>query len=71
MGRKHLFEFEDQPWFPRLIRAYMQDHLTVMGNLAGPAYQGFVEKLQTAMVRCGQRQLLDLCWSHSGHRISC
>ncbi|HXG22547.1 MAG TPA: class I SAM-dependent methyltransferase [Methylomirabilota bacterium] len=66
MGRKPLFEFEDLPWFPRLIRAYMQDHLTFMGNLSGPAYQGFVEKLQAAMACCGQRQLLDLCSGSGG-----
>jgi hypothetical protein len=33
MSRKQLFEFEDFPWFPRLIRAYMQDHLAFMDNL--------------------------------------
>ena len=66
MKRKHLFEFEDQPWFPRLIRAYMQDHLTFMGNLSAPAYQGFVEKLKTAMERLGQQELLDLCSGSGG-----
>jgi len=32
MGRIHLFELEDQPLFPRVIRAYMQDHLRFMGD---------------------------------------
>ena len=66
MGRMHLFEFEDQPWFPRLIRAYMQDHLTFMGNLSGPAYQAFVEKLKGAMERLRQNELLDLCSGSGG-----
>jgi hypothetical protein len=66
MGRVHLFEFEDQPWFPRLIRSYMQDHLTFMGNLSGPAYQTFAEKLKTAMERMKQDTLLDLCSGSGG-----
>jgi hypothetical protein len=66
MSRMHLFEFEDQPWFPRLIRAYMQDHLTFMGNLSGPAYQAFVEKLKSAMERVRQHELLDLCSGSGG-----
>lgn len=66
MGRMHLFEFEDQPWFPRLIRSYMQDHLTCMGNLSGPAYQIFVEKLKNAMECVKQNTLLDLCSGSGG-----
>jgi len=66
MKRVQLFEFEDQPWFSRLIRSYMQDHLTFMGNLSGPAYQGFVEKLKTAMERSDQKELLDLCSGSGG-----
>jgi hypothetical protein len=61
-----LFEFEDQPWFPRLIRSYMQDHLTFMGNLSGAAYQAFVEKLKVAMERLQQNELLDLCSGSGG-----
>ncbi|MBI3756343.1 MAG: class I SAM-dependent methyltransferase [Deltaproteobacteria bacterium] len=66
MGRKQLFEFEDLPWFPRRLRSYMQDHLAFMGNLSAPAYKGFVEKLQTAMERLGQHDLLDLCSGSGG-----
>ena len=66
MGRMHLFELEDQPWFPRLIRAYMQDHLRFMGDWSGPAYQGFVEKLKAALERVGQREILDLCSGGGG-----
>ncbi len=66
MGRVHLFEFEDQPWFPRLLRSYMQDHLTFMGNLSGPAYQPFVKKLKTVMERTQQNTLLDLCSGSGG-----
>jgi len=37
MKRIHLFEFEDQAWFPGPIRAAMTDFLSFMGSLAsGP-----------------------------------
>ena len=66
MQRTQLFEFEDQPWFPGLIRSYMQDHLTFMGNLSGSAYQGFVDKLKPTMERLGQTEILDLCSGSGG-----
>ena len=66
MGRIHLFELEDQPWFPRVIRAYMQDHLRFMGDWSGSAYEGFVEKLKAAMERVGQYMILDLCSGGGG-----
>jgi hypothetical protein len=62
----HLFELEDQPWFPRVIRAYMQDHLRFMGDWSGPAYKGFVEKLKAALERVGQREIVDLCSGGGG-----
>lgn len=62
----HLFELEDQPWFPRLIRAYMQDHLRFMGDWSGPAYKGFAEKLRGAMERVGQHEIVDLCSGGGG-----
>ena len=66
MARKRLFEFEDLPWFPRLIRAYMQDHLAFMGDLSGTAYQAFSTKLKEAMASLGQTELLDLCSGGGG-----
>jgi len=66
MKRLHLFELEDQPWFPRVIRTYMQDHLRFMGDWSGPAYQGFAEKLKAAMERVGQHAILDLCSGGGG-----
>ncbi len=66
MARKQLFEFEDFPWFPQLIRGYMQDHLAFMGNISGAAYQGFSLKLKEAMISLGQMELLDLCSGGGG-----
>jgi hypothetical protein len=66
MGRIQLFEFEDQPWFPQVIRAYMQDHLTFMAGRTPRPYQGFVMKLKSAMERLHQRELLDLCSGSGG-----
>src|SRR5215471_10429200 len=66
MGRRHLFEIEDLPWFPQCIRSSMQDQLTFMGNLSTPAYKAFVAKLKNAMEGVGQRDLLDLCSGAGG-----
>ena len=66
MKRKQLFEFEDLPWFPRLIRSYMQDHLAFMGNLSASAYQDFAVKLKDAMATLGETQLLDMCSGGGG-----
>jgi hypothetical protein len=32
MKRLHLFEFEDQPWFPRIVRDGMTDYLKFVAN---------------------------------------
>lgn len=66
MRRQHLFEFEDQPWFPQSIRTCMQDHLRFMGDWSAPAYKDFVKKLKSAMERSGQRRILDLCSGSGG-----
>ncbi|SHN19866.1 hypothetical protein SAMN04488057_11046 [Cyclobacterium lianum] len=35
MGRIHLFEFEDQKWFPTLLRNYLTDFLQFLSNKSG------------------------------------
>ena len=32
MGRIHLFEFEDQKWFPSFLRNYLTDFLQFLSN---------------------------------------
>ncbi|NHE59202.1 hypothetical protein [Cyclobacterium plantarum] len=35
MGRIHLFEFEDQNWFPSFLRSYLTDFLQFLSNKSG------------------------------------
>ncbi len=65
MKRVHLFEFEDQPWFPGVVREAMTDYLAFMGAPEKP-YVGFSERLAAALERTGDDTLLDLCSGGGG-----
>lgn len=65
MKRVHLFEFEDQPWFPGVVREAMTDFLAFMGAPEKP-YIGFAERLSAALDRTGDSTLLDLCSGGGG-----
>ncbi|RSK35451.1 class I SAM-dependent methyltransferase [Hymenobacter metallilatus] len=63
--RLQLFEFEDLPWFPRVIRAGMMDYLRFM--ISGlRIYQPIVPLLRDALLRTGHHQLLELCAGAGG-----
>lgn len=67
MGRLHLFEFEDQPWFPALVRGYMTDYLAFAARMATRApFAGFAARLAAALEATGDRQLVDLCSGAGG-----
>ncbi len=66
MARIHAFEFEDQTWFPGLIREYMTDFLSHMGGWSKIPYQPFTERLAEAMQRTGDRRVVDLCSGGGG-----
>ncbi|UOQ78238.1 class I SAM-dependent methyltransferase [Hymenobacter sp. 5516J-16] len=57
--RLQLFEFEDLPWFPQVIRAGMMDYLRYMITALG-TYQPIVPLLQQALRHTRQTQLLEL-----------
>jgi hypothetical protein len=63
--RLHLFELEDQPWFPALLRdagtAYLRFVLELSGHGALIA-----PKLVEAFERSGEKRLLDLCSGGGG-----
>ncbi|MEN2785013.1 hypothetical protein ACFOKI_14720 [Sphingomonas qilianensis] len=63
--RMHLFEFEDQAWFPSSIRNYMTDFLrysTVRMQLHRPMVQ-----ILTSMInRTGTPKIVDLCSGGGG-----
>ncbi|TGE10274.1 NUDIX hydrolase [Hymenobacter fodinae] len=57
--RLQLFEFEDLPWFPRVIRAGMMDYLRFMISALG-TYQPIVPLLQRALQLTHQPQIVEL-----------
>ncbi|UYZ63182.1 class I SAM-dependent methyltransferase [Hymenobacter weizhouensis] len=57
--RLQLFEFEDQPWFPAVIRAGMMDYLRFMISALG-TYRPIVPLLAQALRRTGSAELLEL-----------
>lgn len=66
MARVHVFEFEDQPWFPGLIREYMTDFLSHMGGWSKRPYAPFTERLAEVMRRTGDERIVDLCSGGGG-----
>ncbi len=57
--RFRLFEFEDLPWFPAVIRAGMMDYLRFMISALG-TYRPIVPLLAEALRRTSQTALLEL-----------
>lgn len=69
MGRIHAFEFEDQSWFPGLVREYMTDFLSHMGGWSKLPYEPFTERLASALRRTGDARLVDLCSGGGGPAV--
>ncbi len=64
--RLQVVEFEDLPWFPRVVRAGMMDYLRFMISGLG-IYQPIVPLLREALLRTGQPpHLLELCAGAGG-----
>jgi hypothetical protein len=63
--RLHLFEFEDQPWFPSVIRAGMMDYLRFMINWLH-TYRPIVPLLAEGLRHTKQQQVLELCAGAGG-----
>ena len=59
MSRIHLFEFEDQSWFPSTLRNYGTDFLQFLSNKT-KMYQPIVQLLSDALKESGNNQLVDL-----------
>jgi hypothetical protein len=57
--RLRLFEFEDLPWFPAVIRAGMMDYLRFMISALG-TYRPIAPLLAEGLRRSGQSTLLEL-----------
>ncbi|GAB3834711.1 class I SAM-dependent methyltransferase [Hymenobacter jeollabukensis] len=63
--RLHLFEFEDQPWFPAPVRAGMMDYLRFMITHLH-TYRPIAPLLAEGLRRTGQTQVLELCAGGGG-----
>ncbi|MBF9142013.1 class I SAM-dependent methyltransferase [Hymenobacter properus] len=57
--RLRLFEFEDLPWFPAIIRAGMMDYLRFMISGLG-TYRPIAPLLAEGLARTGQTRVLEL-----------
>ena len=59
------FEFEDQPWFPKIIRDCMTDYLRFLFQTF-ELYQPVLPLLKDALIKTNSHQILDLCSGSGG-----
>ncbi len=69
VGRLHLFELEDQSWFPRTIRDAGTDFMRFVAEVAKP-YATVVPRLGRAITATGSKAILDLCSGGAGPVIA-
>lgn len=65
MGRVHLFELEDQPWFPRVLRDAGTAFLELASRVSRHA-SGLAPVLQNALAAAGENRIVDLCSGGAG-----
>ncbi len=70
MERVQLFEFEDLPWFPQVVRECMTDFLSFLGRRGRAVYATFAERLAAALEATGDETILDLCSGGGGPAIT-
>jgi hypothetical protein len=66
MGRVHLFEWEDQAWFPHLWRNYMTDLLQFSFTWQAPRAAYVTRLLGRLLDAAGTDEIVDLCSGSSG-----
>lgn len=68
MRRLHLFEWEDQPWLPRVFRDFITDHLRFSHDEAirRPVNAEIARRLKALLDAVGTRQVVDLCAGAGG-----
>jgi hypothetical protein len=66
--RTHLFEWEDQPWLPRVFRDFITDHLryTQTERMRRPINVAIAQRLKDVLDRAGTRRIIDLCAGAGG-----
>ncbi|HBC56208.1 MAG TPA: hypothetical protein DCZ03_03510 [Gammaproteobacteria bacterium] len=65
MDRLHLFEWEDQPWCPKLFRNYITDHLQLLQKLV-KLYHPMVDKILRGLDHTASSRVVDLCSGGGG-----
>ena len=65
MARLHLFELEDQEWFPDFIRNYGTDFLQFLSNKA-KIYEPIIPILEKGVEASGTNQIIDLASGGGG-----
>jgi len=64
--RIHLFEFEDLPWFPNVIRVGGTDYLRYL-LVALDAYQPMVPLIVASLAQTNETRIIDLCSGGGGY----
>ncbi len=65
LKRLHLFELEDQTWFPKNIRNYMTDYLQILANTL-KFYEGIIPVLKKGIEATDTKQIVDLASGGGG-----
>ena len=65
MRRVHLFELEDQSWFPKAVRDVGTDFMRFVAEVAQP-YRAIIPRLRRALASTGSHSILDLCSGGAG-----
>src|SRR5678809_1609560 len=64
--RLHLFELEDQPWFPDVIRNGGTDYLRYL-LIATEVYKPCIILLNETLKQTGETRIVDLCSGGGGY----
>jgi hypothetical protein len=65
MGRLHLFELEDQAWFPRVLRDAGTAFLALAARVSGHA-AALAPRVEAALAASGEKRIVDLCSGGGG-----
>jgi hypothetical protein len=68
MKRLHLFEFEDQSWFPDVIRQGITDYLQFASNRFN-LYRNVIPLLKKGLEKSGTNRIIDLCSGGGGGMV--
>ncbi len=65
MKRIHLFEFEDQSWFPNVIREGITDYLQFASNRMD-LYKNIIPIIKKGITKSGTGRIIDICSGGGG-----